>query len=1349
MPDDLDEFRGWGNAKPANDLAEFKDWGSKPAFPDQERRMNEARQWAVQSGGGSSPIDKVFGAIGIDSNKQGPLGIRPRDIPMPFQGAITSIGRAITGQESPEQLKKKAEEAFAKGEATDEQLARLAIYEYEANRSRQIGSAGRIAQGVAQAPAVVAETLAAGQAVRGIGAAAGVGQMLPTAGRLGQIAANPLAQNIATQVAATPLTPSLWLKEAEKRQAENGGSLLSPQNAGLPMFRAAFTNAIMGHLGKLGEGKNIVKRAGIGAALMPAEQAAADLIAGAAEDVMVKAGMDEKFKTETGYGTLGMLVSGKRGEVWEKIATEAILGGLATAMHGGQAKPIEKLMDAANSLKKDGLSENQAAKVIQESLSQPLENVPEGPVRDFVEATQKAQEPPKTQSEAVSPETAKPASKPVKSPEAANSGLLDVRKLFDEKHNGDMKSLASDVVNRVQSHLDSGGKVTAWYEGRPIEMVGVKDGMMQDAKGQRWGMMALMQPTKGVKAGIEFKPVERASGTAPQEPIEAVERRILEGTGPEGTERRRPEGLKLGQAEPITMDNARISEVPDLEKFGKDHFRIAINDSAGAKVGELRLGAVGDTLYAPVGFADGLEFGKGRGEAQPFGAKEIKSLVEQVAMLDPEAKKLVFTPSKGRIRAGVEKEFDLTKIRERMAKREESANAEQPASPEKPAEPVQPDAGRPLSPAEKQVGQIKGGAPDSVPPVDTAPPRETALANAKVDAERVENSLPPIVSEARKVNAEVWDQAVGKLEKDPNLSARLTDELANKSRATTVEENALLLHRKIRLNNEYERVIRQANDAMMKGDVSEFGRLSSHADEVLGQIDKLDKVARTTGTEWGQAGQFRRQLAAEDFSLGRMMMEATRQKRSPLTPEEQQKITDLSNEITRLNKIIADLEAMGSTGKIAAKPKIDGLDLAGARVAEKRKRGEYSDILSTFKRSHQSPIQRFADSIKEVNNVRRALITAYDLSAVLRQGAQLTLAHPLKATKAFKEMLKSAASKDYYERAEMELRERPNGRFGNYDRAGLYLADDTGPMTKQEESFMGRFVGKIPGVAASARAYNAYLNRIRADVFDALVDTLPRDGKPTHQDMKDIANYINAATGRGVLRPKLDNYLTPLSDVFFSPRYLVSRMQILSGQPFFGAGSWRTRKIIAKEYAKSIAGLALIYGVAKAFGNELESDSRSADYGKIKTGRTRLDPLAGLSQLVVLGRRLLFGETKPTETGKVQDLRGKGHKFGTDTAGDKAVRFTRNKLAPLAGDVSDTLFPEYAPPGTGMLTDLAGKPGGAKGWAIRQADKVMPISFNDIYDAMKEQGFQKGSAISILSLLGMGQQLHDHEHKKK
>lgn len=237
----------------------------------------------------------------------------------------------------------------------------------------------------------------------------------------------------------------------------------------------------------------------------------------------------------------------------------------------------------------------------------------------------------------------------------------------------------------------------------------------------------------------------------------------------------------------------------------------------------------------------------------------------------------------------------------------------------------------------------------------------------------------------------------------------------------------------------------------------------------------------------------------------------------------------------------------------------------------------------------------------------------------------------------------------------------------------------------------------------------------------------------TPKELNAIANYVNVSTGRGFIgKGRFANVARAAADVLWSPRLLISRFQLLLGQPMY-RGTARTRIAIAKEYGRAAVRLAAFYAAARMYGAEIGDDPRSADAGKIIIGNTRIDPLMGLAQVGVLlsraGRQAygrLAGEKKPPA---VLDKYGKGHPFGFEDI----ARFGRNKLTPELGVVADAL--------TG--TNTVGEPVTAES----MAQDLVPLAWQDVLKVMKEHGVEEGAAIQILGLLGMGVQ--NYETKKK
>jgi len=430
----------------------------------------------------------------------------------------------------------------------------------------------------------------------------------------------------------------------------------------------------------------------------------------------------------------------------------------------------------------------------------------------------------------------------------------------------------------------------------------------------------------------------------------------------------------------------------------------------------------------------------------------------------------------------------------------------------------------------------------------------------------------------------------------------------------------------------------------------------------------------------------------------------------------------------RLKKSIAELEKRIETGDIM--PKVKAKALPQNKEIE---RLQYNRDMLRHKiqqEIHNLKPKSIWEHIATPFNTARSLITSIDLSAMFRQGGFITFGNPARAAKAVGPMLKAFASQRKTAQINNDILNRDNAPL--YAKSGLYLAPVEGTMklSEREEAFMTSLAEKIPGVAASGRAYTTYLNKLRADSFDTMVATLGKNGEVTIEEAEAIAKFINVATGRGSLGG-FEKSAVALNTIFFAPKYAASRFQLLGGaitQPIKAVAGQnkRAHRLIVKEYAKYLIGMSLVYALAKMAGGDVEDDPRSSDFGKIRIGNTRIDPLSGLSQTTVLLSRLASGETKSVRG--VRKIRG-DVPYGAPDTSDFVKKFFRYKLSPMFGTAANVLTGESAvgeevTPGT-TLRDL-----------------TIPLSVREVYESIQEQGVPKGTALSMLAILGMGLQTY-------
>ena len=270
-------------------------------------------------------------------------------------------------------------------------------------------------------------------------------------------------------------------------------------------------------------------------------------------------------------------------------------------------------------------------------------------------------------------------------------------------------------------------------------------------------------------------------------------------------------------------------------------------------------------------------------------------------------------------------------------------------------------------------------------------------------------------------------------------------------------------------------------------------------------------------------------------------------------------------------------------------------------------------------------VQKLWGGTADALNLPRALMATADLSAPLRQGVFL-IRRQKQFAPAFKEMFKYAFSPKAYDGLMDDIAKRPN--YNLMRDSKLALTDLGGDLLKREEEFMSNLAEKIPlfGRVAkgSNRAYSGFLNKMRADVFDDLINKAGKQGLDVRALSDDIASYVNAATGRGSLG-KFEKAAPFLNATLFSPRLIASRVQLV-GKVFSRNTSSFVRKEALKDWAGFLGMGSTVLGLAKLGGAEVGLDPRSSDFGKIKFGDTRYDIWGGFQQYSVLMSRILTGE---------------------------------------------------------------------------------------------------------------------------
>lgn len=442
--------------------------------------------------------------------------------------------------------------------------------------------------------------------------------------------------------------------------------------------------------------------------------------------------------------------------------------------------------------------------------------------------------------------------------------------------------------------------------------------------------------------------------------------------------------------------------------------------------------------------------------------------------------------------------------------------------------------------------------------------------------------------------------------------------------------------------------------------------------------------------------------------------------------------------LTRIAKIQDKIARADYSTPVKSTPVMDA-EKSALQLQEYKAKRELVNRAIEAHLKQRTTARKIWDGVKEAGHISRALKVSIDFSATLRQGGILVAGNPLRLIKAFPKNFSGITEKGAY-RIQQEIEANP--LFLSAKKAGLFLAEnhETLNLTKMEESYMGRLAKKIPGISHSENAAVSFLNTLRMNTFSTLARSLQGSGNLSEKNLRVIANFVNKATGRGDLG-RFENAAEAMAAIFFSPKYVVSRFQILFGgvksladtATLFKFGSRENvaaRKLVAFEYAKFLSGSAAFLGAIALRNSFVKEDDKwkigvnpnSSDFLKIKLGNTRLDIMEGLSQATVLLSRLYSGKT--VRGGKEVSIRGDNKAFGSGVF-EIGTAFLRSKLSPVVGSSVNLV--------TGQ--DAVGNPVRPETEAL---GAVLPLSFGDIYSIMRDQGMERGPALSALSLLGVG-----------
>jgi hypothetical protein len=168
----------------------------------------------------------------------------------------------------------------------------------------------------------------------------------------------------------------------------------------------------------------------------------------------------------------------------------------------------------------------------------------------------------------------------------------------------------------------------------------------------------------------------------------------------------------------------------------------------------------------------------------------------------------------------------------------------------------------------------------------------TSIKNATVDADRIARGMPPAMEPMRRSSPELWNAAMKVIDADPDVAEKVVAKIkADPNYAPSDVENMVLLHRKIDLENDFDKLSRERDFAA--DDMKKFPARKEDFDSLQNQVQQVQKylkshydALKTAGTAQGRALQSRNVEADEDFTVESARRDSLETAGEDLTPEE-------------------------------------------------------------------------------------------------------------------------------------------------------------------------------------------------------------------------------------------------------------------------------------------------------------------------------------------------------------------------------------------------------------------------------------------------------------------------------
>lgn len=416
-----------------------------------------------------------------------------------------------------------------------------------------------------------------------------------------------------------------------------------------------------------------------------------------------------------------------------------------------------------------------------------------------------------------------------------------------------------------------------------------------------------------------------------------------------------------------------------------------------------------------------------------------------------------------------------------------------------------------------------------------------------------------------------------------------------------------------------------------------------------------------------------------------------------VTASEAERLFNASNRVEQLRKMMVDAGWKAGT---------DVTKAYGHAVLD------FKDLFNSMKPNGRTWGQR----LLEVLNVNRALQTTLDLSAVFNQGWGMLSRK--QGWEGFGNMFKYLASEKNYRDLQAYIVSHPNYEIAR--KSGLALTDLSDRLSLREEEIQSSLVekafqylkdasgGVVPNIIrGSNRAYTGYLNYVRFNTFNELIEHAKRMGEdiqPGSKDARDIAKSINDFTGRGNLGfdDQLGHWGPIANLVLYAPRKISATMNMFNPVRYLYPRISKTARMAsARQLLGSVAATTAVLTLAQSMGATVDLNPTSSSFLSAKYGDHSIDLTGGNAVYLRFLARLYFNSLTTASGKEIEFDDGSG--FSPISRGSLTMGFFRNKLAPTASFVTDAMFGK----------DSIGRP-----FDLTQEarDRLVPISMGSILD---------------------------------